>query len=369
MRFSLFFIFIFWIPGCNSDRISQKNLKIEGRVKYPNNEFIYLDILTPEGYAKLDSCMLNGENEFLLEIPIDEVAIYRINFFNKQINTLILNDHDVVIEADGNAHDGQFHAVGSEEVSVISKAGLLRRSFTLQEGMLGQKLRTANSKQNISAIDSLLKVHDLLSRQYEDEIIKLLESQEGSLTALLILTEIFDMEPNLNLYTKQLHVMQDKIGDHWYFEKVYDQFKKIERTAIGSVAPDFMLKDPEGNQLELSSFRGKYLFLDFWASWCQPCRVENPKLVKVYDRFQGQNFEILGVSFDKRKDRWTGAIEKDGLTWHHVSDLKYLDSEMVALYNIANVPTTFLLDPEGVIIAKDLHAADLEKILKERLQQ
>lgn len=144
-------------------------------------------------------------------------------------------------------------------------------------------------------------------------------------------------------------------------------FEKIERTAIGSVAPDFSLEDPNGKLIHLSSFQGKYLFIDFWASWCQPCRIENPELVKVYEKLKGSQFEILGVSFDKKKERWVKAIEKDGLTWPQVSDLKYLDSEMVELYNITNVPMTFLLDPDGKIIAKNLHATDLENILEELL--
>ena len=107
--------------------------------------------------------------------------------------------------------------------------------------------------------------------------------------------------------------------------------------------------------------------MDFWASWCQPCRIENPNLVKVYEKFVGPKFDIFGVSFDKKKENWIKAIEKDGLTWSHVSDLKYLDSEMIELYNITNVPTTFLLDPDGKIIAKNIHADALENILKEVL--
>jgi peroxiredoxin len=136
---------------------------------------------------------------------------------------------------------------------------------------------------------------------------------------------------------------------------------------IGATAADFSLPNPDGKLIQLSDFRGKYVFLDFWASWCQPCRRENPDLVKVYEKYQGDQFEILGVSFDRSREKWLKAIKMDGLEWVHVSDLKYFDSEMIQLYNITNVPMSFLLDREGKIIAKNIHADQLEQLLVEVL--
>ena len=144
-----------------------------------------------------------------------------------------------------------------------------------------------------------------------------------------------------------------------------DQVQNDQRLEIGSNAPDFSLPNTEGKVIHLSDFRGKYLFLDFWASWCLPCRKENPAFVKIYEQFRSQNFEMLGISFDKKKDNWIKAIASDELKWPQVSDLKYFDSDMIELYNIVNVPTTILLDPEGKIIGMNLHAQELEKLLEE----
>ncbi|MCK5701089.1 MAG: TlpA family protein disulfide reductase, partial [Cyclobacteriaceae bacterium] len=146
---------------------------------------------------------------------------------------------------------------------------------------------------------------------------------------------------------EQMPIMKNQLADSWFFNQLYNQYQDIKMIAIGSVAPDFSLPDPDGNMITLNSLRGKYVFLDFWASWCEPCMLENPNLVVVYDKFKDSDFEILGVSFDKKKENWTKAIEHDGLEWEHVSDLKYFDSEMIDLYNIVNVPTTILLDPKG----------------------
>ncbi|MDR2907312.1 MAG: redoxin domain-containing protein [Bacteroidales bacterium] len=139
-----------------------------------------------------------------------------------------------------------------------------------------------------------------------------------------------------------------------------------KNVVIGKEAPDFTQNDPNGNPIKLSDFRGKYVLLDFWASWCGPCRQENPNLVKAYAQYKDKGFEILGVSLDeqKRAAAWTEAIEKDGMTWAHVSDLKGWNNEAARMYGIRAVPNSFLIDPNGVIIAKNLRAEELFAFLE-----
>jgi peroxiredoxin len=133
---------------------------------------------------------------------------------------------------------------------------------------------------------------------------------------------------------------------------------------IGTVAPDFTLPDPQSKAVTLSSFRGKYVLLDFWASWCGPCRQENKHTVEIYKKYKDKGFEIIGVSLDKSAQAWQEAIQKDGLTWPQVSDLKEWNSEAGIKYDIQQLPTTFLLDKKGVIIAIDLRDSDLDKELE-----
>lgn len=140
-----------------------------------------------------------------------------------------------------------------------------------------------------------------------------------------------------------------------------------KKTAIGTYAMNFTQNDTLGNPVSLSSFKGKYVLVDFWASWCGPCRRENPNVVKVFNKFKDKNFTILSVSLDRpdAKDKWLAAIHKDGLTWTHVSDLKYWDNAVAKQYGIRAIPQNLLLDPQGKIIARNLRGEDLDVKLTE----
>ncbi|MEZ4773449.1 MAG: TlpA disulfide reductase family protein [Bacteroidia bacterium] len=153
--------------------------------------------------------------------------------------------------------------------------------------------------------------------------------------------------------------------------RLAEQLKKETDAArskmIGALAPDIALPTPEGDTLRISDFRGKVLLVDFWASWCGPCRKENPNVVRMYKQYKNKGFEILGISLDRAKDPWVQAIAKDGLTWHHISDLKFWQSIAAKTYGVGSIPYTVLLDADGRIVAKNLRGAQLEAKVAELL--
>ena len=139
----------------------------------------------------------------------------------------------------------------------------------------------------------------------------------------------------------------------------------LKSVEVGQVAPDFTMNDSTGKPVMLSSLKGKVLLVDFWASWCMPCREENPNLVALYGKYHPKGFDIFGVSFDSKRDRWLKAIADDSLTWTHVSDLSGWDNAAGKLYGIRSIPSNVLLDTTGVIIAKNLRGDDLKVKLEE----
>ena len=153
-----------------------------------------------------------------------------------------------------------------------------------------------------------------------------------------------------------------------YVQQIESMIARMEKVQVGSEAPDFTLPDVNGNLVSLSSFRGKYVLVDFWAAWCPDCRKENPNIVSAWEKYKNKNFAVLGVSLDRNRDQWLAAIEKDKLSWTQVSDLKYWSSEAAVLYCIRWIPMSFLIDPEGKIIAIGLEGDELHNKLQELLK-
>lgn len=164
-----------------------------------------------------------------------------------------------------------------------------------------------------------------------------------------------------NLFLEKFGTDTDKAS----LDRFKTQLRQAKSFVPGGDAPEITMKTPEGEQLKLSDMKGKVVLVDFWASWCGPCRKENPNVVRVYNKYKNRGFEILGVSLDKTKDKWLAAIEMDGLTWPHVSDLKGWKNEAAQTYGVRSIPHTVLVDAEGKIIARNLRGGALERKLAE----
>lgn len=219
----------------------------------------------------------------------------------------------------------------------------------------------------------------------KDSIINLFEEKQQQ--AQQITNDYFQSNPNsiytlYNVFSNRNFIPTDSLN------KMYEQFasvpalnnkflKEIKTTldkklalAPGQQAPDFTLNDPDGNHIKFSEFyaKNKITMIDFWASWCGPCRAFNPTLTKIYDRFKDKGFGILGVSLDREKENWIKAIADDKLIWSHVSDLKYWDSEAGRLYNIFSIPQSYFVDQSGKIVLQSPSEEEIEKFLEENLQ-
>lgn len=229
-------------------------------------------------------------------------------------------------------------------------------------------LRKANAVGDSATLNSLRDEYFELqekSKSYNQEYI---ESHPNALMSALLLYEMAQRKAlpieDIEKLSKQF---SPEIQNTRPAKKIKELVETEKRTKIGAVAPDFSGPTPEGKQLALNEVKGKITLIDFWAGWCKPCRMENPNIVSVYEKYKGKGLEIIGVSLDRDRNQWLKAIEDDGLEWNQVSNVQYFQGPIAQLYNIQAIPAAFLLDENGVIIAKDLRGPALEAMVAQLL--
>lgn len=263
--------------------------------------------------------------------------------------------------------------VGNGHMQVKTRDSL--RSSIVQAGVFQKELEELNAsmkdwEDKRAVINGSQKISADLEKEKRTLIAHFAEQHPGSFVSLYALQNFswdgsytIDADAVAPLFQK----LSDQIKNTLSGKELERDIGIAQRTAMGSPAPDFIQRDSADRPVSLSAFRGKYVLIDFWASWCKPCRIENPALVKVYETYKERNFTILGVSLDNNKGNWVKAIRKDRLHWTHVSDLKFWKNEVALLYGVKTVPQNYLVDPSGKIIGKNIRMEQLPLILKERL--
>ncbi|TFG78552.1 MAG: AhpC/TSA family protein [Flavobacteriales bacterium] len=246
-----------------------------------------------------------------------------------------------------------------------------KRALSIQQDM-----QRANTERNEASIAALREEMNELQEEYKSfELDYVKDNPNGLISALLIdralasrvvpAAKIRELYDGLTPKIKETKVGKEVLERLVEFEKKEEQSKSTE---VGALAPNFSAPDPNGKLLALNDVKGKLTLVDFWAAWCRPCRAENPNLVRVYEKYHDKGLSIIGVSLDKKAEDWKKAIEDDGLNWNHVSNIAYFDDAIAKLYNVDAIPAAFLLDENGVIVAKNLRGPALETKVAELLQ-
>ncbi len=229
----------------------------------------------------------------------------------------------------------------------------------------------ALSREEIDNRDARQSIQDLqlkIEQENSEFRKKSIEEHPDLLPSLLML---YDMEQTRRVPQSEMKKLYDKLSpqlkDYFMGVEMGKRLEQASALAIGAKAPGFKAKTPEGEELALEDALGKYTLVDFWAAWCVPCRKENPNIVKVYNKYHDKGFNVLGVSLDKTEEAWLKAIEKDGLKWNQISNLRFWNDPIAKKYNIKAIPANFLLDKDGIIVARDLRGPNLEKKISELL--
>ena len=300
------------------------------------------------------------------EIFVLESTLYRLDFIGRSSIDIILNDTDVSVLIDDNDDLFKYDIEGSPDTNILRSISSKISDYRSEIRELNIEFISANEEKDVQLINSIRENVSFKKNQFELSLKEFLRSVDKSL-AVLIFSDYLSIDENLVFWEGIYNNYFDEFKSNSYFINFENKLKKIKSVSVGSIAPEIILDDINGNPISLSSLRGRYVLLDFWAAWCRPCREENPNILENYNKFKDQGFEVYQVSLDRNKEDWSRGIEQDNLPWINVSDLKYYQSDAAVLYNINKIPSAFLLDPNGTIIAKniELRGINLTKKLSE----
>lgn len=238
--------------------------------------------------------------------------------------------------------------------------------YTSKKDSLEKEYSSLRQSPDASKADAeaLVKAYQKVSSKQKELIIRMLLNNKKKLTGLMFINQL-KIKDDFDVMKKYASAIYEEYPENRFVKNLYQKVKTEAATAIGNQAPAIKLPTPEGDSMALSGLRGKVVLIDFWASWCGPCRKENPKMVEIYQKYKSDGFEIFGVSLDRKRESWLKAIKADSLTWSHVSDLKGWKTAVKEPYNVGAIPYTVLVDREGKIIAKGLRGDKLEAKLVE----
>ena len=293
-----------------------------------------------------------NNNKIVFDISILESTLFRLDILGKESIDLILNNTDVNVNVDNSSSEFKYTIEGSYDTDVLNNIGKIISNYKYDIRQINQKFIKASQDKNYKLVNELRYDANILKIDFEKYLKNYLRTVDNSL-AVIITSDYLDIDNNISFWDSTLTKYRDNFSYNSYFKSFEKKVNKIKSVSFGSVAPEIILSDTAGKDIALSSLRGKYVLLDFWAGWCGPCRMENPNILKNYLKYKDKGFEVYQVSLDRSRSDWVNAIKKDSLIWYNVSDLKYFQSEAASIYNIDRIPKGFLLDPNGVIIAKD----------------
>lgn len=342
---------------------------INGNIPGQKDGTIYLEFVDGDKNILKDSTkILDGH--FTFSGKVEEPLRYSIKLKGQEFGKVFILSNETIAFAANKDSIYMAKLIGATQDSIYS--AYYKNEFKKIQSIAGPVYKASDSISQNGKVKLTPEQKAMMDKRWADLqtladnlTYKFIESHKDKIAGALVIDDRLVTYGTPEQVKKYYAILTPEIQKSYFGKKLKTAIDLNDKTAVGVLAPEFSQTDVNGKIVKLSDYKGKYVLVDFWASWCGPCRKENPNVLLAYKTYHDKGFNVLGVSLDDKKNLWEKAIEKDGLTWTHVSDLKGWKNEAAVLYGVKLVPTNYLIGPDGKIIAKNLREEALQTKLKE----
>jgi thiol-disulfide isomerase/thioredoxin len=362
-------IAVFMLWGCSDKPVqSPTGTILRGTLKNTDERTLVLvQALGARDVTNIDTLELGDNGDFVAALNVPKPGYYRLFVADNNFCNIILGPNDTLqIEADVRHLEDTYLPTGSDETIKLKELNDMMNRYVSDMEVINAQMQQAQAQQNFSMYQTAYDKQMRLNYETGQKIKTFVVENTASLAAISAVQKL-DPEQEMPLFEKVAANLAEKAGDSEVYQDLVERIASVKRLMPGAIMDDITLSTPDGQTMQLSKVQGKLILVDFWASWCKPCRAENPNVVKAYNKYKGKGFNIVGISLDQQKGPWLSAIATDRLVWPQMSDLKGWESAAARQYNITSIPMSFLIDSERRIIAKNLRGDALSSKIEEVL--